>query len=1132
MDKPCFSPAGFGQRATAAGHSGQQELQVSRSRSPLAARTPSPVFAGIDFSATSPLLGNSPCGTNDFIDAMMELDYPSPASPAVPHTGVPESPNTWASSSVSSVVPFALKDIPPELPGLDVDDVDVFFAQAPGPTTPGGWVVAQAAALLRRPGQWNFPHADTLFGLAFGYPLAGHFNMRFEVERAGEAGAPGYRLQFGEPQAPYAGRLVLRANHYGVETDGHFHDMPADGDCAFHGLHVLALRRQGYGLRGYIGQTRPDGTIALRVAPGDHSVGEAIRQLRALAADYLTRRADEIGAWLEHPTRPTEAPGMPLPDQRAIDSAPVRATRKCTANVAHYSSASSSSSGSTIAGNPLRRAPRYTRLALPVHIDLMKGLPEKLSSQYRSCIGRLLAHLEAQGQSWSQLVPADSGPGARPPELEEAIRQGIWHHGLHPSTRAAIKQAFGFAIQGESRPITLPPAFQVHLDLLKTLRGKVSQQHYSNVNRLMVYLEEEHLPWSQLVPADSVPGDRPPELERTVNNGIRHHHLHPSTRAAINQAFGFNLRAESGIVQVRRPLALPEHLVLMKGLREKLSPQYRSCIGRLLAYLEARGQSWSQLAPVSSSPGACPPALVHAINEGIQHHGLQPATRAAINQAFGFTIRFRSGLVWVAPALQAHTDLMRALPETLTPAYRSYIKQLLVHLEAQGQSFSQLVSAGSGPGPCPPALEQAVDEGIRGRELHPRTRAAVNQAFRFTLKAGPVAIAPNSPHLGASSDNPARQGTACPSIQGSSSQGKGEHDENLKERLSIIRGMINRGEMTLKQYATQHKLNLPYCQILIEETTSELITRGDRQIRSGLNLRTWTMPREQVIRAARCRGPLSSALKQRMIGDLISDIARYGRHLVKEGLKSLPDDNLKVLYRVVDLYRQDSTADQLDIDSLMGLFELGTSTPEPAPDNRHSQRMSYSEKKKQENAKFIQHMNRSIQMEVDYQAKYMCRKTLDDSQVRGSLAKQRETYDNDVGIDNRRRVHFEESQPGPESGRSTNRYLPVRSATTLPSSTSRSPVANTSNCGHTNEGADCAQAKQTEVARAVDNETEPIVSMGRQAATGNPRANRQDLTAHERLVDDAWLRLERRVDDAWLRLNTYLIEHDAQKALR
>jgi hypothetical protein len=112
--------------------------------------------------------------------------------------------------------------------------------------------------------------------------------------------------------------------------------------------------------------------------------------------------------------------------------------------------------------------------------------------------------------------------------------------------------------------------------------------------------------------------------------------LQPNTRAALNQVFGFRLK--SNTKRVRLAPDLQEHKDLLKNLPEELGHRYHSNVNRFLVHLEELGQSWSQLVPAGSAPGACPAALERAVNEGIRHHGLQPNTRAALNQAFGFNL--------------------------------------------------------------------------------------------------------------------------------------------------------------------------------------------------------------------------------------------------------------------------------------------------------------------------------------------------------------------------------------------------------------------------------------------------------------------------------------------------------------
>ncbi|MFC0693015.1 hypothetical protein, partial [Paraburkholderia humisilvae] len=246
-------------------------------------------------------------------------------------------------------------------------------------------------------------------------------------------------------------------------------------------------------------------------------------------------------------------------------------------------------------------------------------------------VRRFLVHLEEQGQSWSQLVPAGSGAGARPAALEQAVSEGIRHHGLQTRTRAAINHAFGFRLQGDiQRAVDL----QEHRDLLKDLPEELGQAYRSSVNRFLVHLEEQGQSWSQLVPAGSGAGARPAALEQAINEGIRHHGLQPNTRAAINQAFRFRLQGD-----IHRVPDLQEHKDLLKDLPEELGQAYRFSVRRFLVHLEEQGQSWSQLVPAGSGAGARPAALEQAVSEGIRHHGLQTNTRAAINRALGFDLQ-------------------------------------------------------------------------------------------------------------------------------------------------------------------------------------------------------------------------------------------------------------------------------------------------------------------------------------------------------------------------------------------------------------------------------------------------------------------------------------------------------------
>ncbi|MFC7632731.1 hypothetical protein ACFQVB_34200 [Paraburkholderia humisilvae] len=336
------------------------------------------------------------------------------------------------------------------------------------------------------------------------------------------------------------------------------------------------------------------------------------------------RRADPAGTALVDWAHAEQARGLPLShaEQQIHDSlyAPVR--RQPAAPLP----------GSSRAKPRARLVP-----TLREHLDLLKDLPDEVNRVYRSNVKRFLAHLEEQGQSWSQLVPAGSGAGARPAALEQAVNEGIRHHGLRTNTRAALNQAFGFRLQGDIKKARLAPDLQEHKDLLKDLPEELDHRYRSSVKQFLVHLEEQGQSWSQLVVAGSGAGARPAALEQAVNEGIRHHGLQTSTRAALNQAFGFKL--QSDIKKVRLAPDLQEHKDLLKDLPEELDHRYRSSVKQFLAHLEEQGQSWSQLVAAGGGTGARPAALEQAVSEGVRYHGLQTNTRAAINQAFGFNLQ-------------------------------------------------------------------------------------------------------------------------------------------------------------------------------------------------------------------------------------------------------------------------------------------------------------------------------------------------------------------------------------------------------------------------------------------------------------------------------------------------------------
>lgn len=148
--------------------------------------------------------------------------------------------------------------------------------------------VNEAAKRLLIPGEWNFPHADQLFTYAFGM-FAHDYGIRFRVE------TPRYSIDVGDQGAPFAGVLHLNQGHYTVRLGDAGYDVPPDGDCAFHAMHLLRLHAQGYGLGEYVvGARRPDGLYQLSLPESPQSIRQTIGAMRIVAAEHAMRNAGAL----------------------------------------------------------------------------------------------------------------------------------------------------------------------------------------------------------------------------------------------------------------------------------------------------------------------------------------------------------------------------------------------------------------------------------------------------------------------------------------------------------------------------------------------------------------------------------------------------------------------------------------------------------------------------------------------------------------------------------------------------------------------------------------------------------------------------------------------------------------------
>jgi type II secretory pathway component PulM len=259
------------------------------------------------------------------------------------------------------------------------------------------------------------------------------------------------------------------------------------------------------------------------------------------------------------------------------------------------------------------------------------------------------------------------------------------------------------------------------------LPESLTPQQRSNISRFLCHLEQQGQRWSVLAPAANEV--RPAALEATVNTAIKDHRLDPSTRAALNHGFNLALVGPSG--QVRLAPVLPEHQTMMAQLPSPLNSRYRSAISRFLCHLEQQGQRWSALAPAAGEER--PAALEATVNTAMQHHGLDPGTRMALNHGFNLALVGPSGRAQLTPVQPEHQTVMAQLPKTLSQPYRSNISRFLCHLEQQGQRWSALAPAAGEVRPV--TLEAAVNAAIKNHGLDPNTRAAINRGFKLKLKA-------------------------------------------------------------------------------------------------------------------------------------------------------------------------------------------------------------------------------------------------------------------------------------------------------------------------------------------------------------------------------------------------------------
>jgi len=187
----------------------------------------------------------------------------------------------------------------------------------------------------------------------------------------------------------------------------------------------------------------------------------------------------------------------------------------------------------TAFGLNLQAGPRLNQAtqSLPEHQALMLSLRQNNTATTDvSFINRFLTWMEGQQLSWS-IVSANTA-------VLQTIVNGAINQGLQTGTRAALNRVFNLTLQGTTGYVRLAPFLPEHNVLMTQARQSTALQDndISRVNRFLCFLEQNNLSWSAI-------STNTLQLEAIVSAAISQDGLETSTRAALNRAFGMNLRA-------------------------------------------------------------------------------------------------------------------------------------------------------------------------------------------------------------------------------------------------------------------------------------------------------------------------------------------------------------------------------------------------------------------------------------------------------------------------------------------------------------------------------------------------------------------------------------------------------------
>jgi hypothetical protein len=308
----------------------------------------------------------------------------------------------------------------------------------------------------------------------------------------------------------------------------------------------------------------------------------------------------------------------------------------------------------------LESAPNWTRLEL-------------------SLARKFFVHLESKGMLFTEDV---SGEDHR--RFEQLVNK----HGELCQNRPALNRLFKLKLKAPIHD-TSQPKLQEHRQRLRELPEELRREERKAISKFFCHLEQLDGSWST-VAAQGVLG-----IQKVVDDAVAQGQIEPTTHRTLNRAFKLALKEPRP--PVRKPV-VPEHLALQDALPNNLRPTYRACIPHLLGYIESLGTSWAALVPDQGNPVQL--QLEEFVNDAIARGQIRSETRPALNSAFGFTLRARSGRAKTFPMLPEHRCLIERLPAGLPLSARRNVTRFLCHLEVIGTSWSALVKEAADQDPA------------------------------------------------------------------------------------------------------------------------------------------------------------------------------------------------------------------------------------------------------------------------------------------------------------------------------------------------------------------------------------------------------------------------------------------------